>query len=459
MSSENQNVSTLLDGVKHVHFIGCGGAGMFPLVQILHAKGYVLSGSDVEETKITDSERAIGMTVSIGHDPANLGDADLVVYSAAIHTDNVERKEAVARGIRSVERSVLLGYVSSLYPKSIGVAGTHGKTTTTGLITDVLERSGKDPAAVIGGKLPLIGGYGKAGNSDTCVIEACEYSRTFLQLRPYIGVLLNVDNDHLEYFGSMENLKAAFRDFCELSQIVVYNIDDENSCEVVDGLDCELVTFGIDATNAMYRAVNIAEWRPGFYGFDVYAKGEYFAHLKLGFPGYHNVYNALAMCACAVILGCTATEIATSASAFGGMGRRFEIKGTCNGAVIVDDYGHHPAEIAATLETASKMNYKRIIAVHQPFTFSRTRNLMNEFVDVLNRADQVVLLPIMGSREVSDGTVHASDLAARLDNCILVDGLEESAQLIKAIGKEGDLVVCMSCGDLYKAADRMVELG
>ena len=230
----------LLDGVQHVHFIGCGGSGTYPLIQILHSRGLTISGSDVEETKITKAERAMGVTVYLEHDAAHLGDAQLVVYSAAIHDENPELKAARARGIPAVERSVMLGYVSRMYSHSVCVSGTHGKTTTTGMITTMLELAGKDPAAVIGGKLPLIGGYGKAGHGDDVVIEACEYSETFLHLTPFMGVILNIDNDHLEYYGTMGRLKMAFQKFALLSRTVVFNMDDRNTVDVVNS--CLLYT-------------------------------------------------------------------------------------------------------------------------------------------------------------------------------------------------------------------------
>ena len=446
----------LLESVHHVHCIGCGGSGMYPLIQILHSRGLALSGSDVEETKITAAEREMGMTVSIGHDAANLGDADLVVYSAAIHPGNPELDAARARGIKTVERSVLLGFVSRLYPQSVGVAGTHGKTTTTGMITTMLELAGRDPAAVIGGKLPLIGGYGKAGSGTSAVIEACEFSETFLQLTPSIGVILNIDHDHLDYYGTMGKLKLAFQKFALLSRTVVFNMDDRNTLDVMNSIDRPVLSFGIEE-EARFRAVNLQEYRPGFYEFDVEELGEPFAHLRLGVPGRHNVYNALAMCCCVRPLGLQPADAERAAENFKGMGRRFEVKGECNGAVIVDDYAHHPTELAATLKTARSLGYQRVIAVHQPFTYSRTKALMQDFADVLRSADQVVLLPVMGSREVDDGSVRSEDLAAKIPGSVVVDGLDAAADWVRAHAGKGDLVVCMSCGDLYKAADKMVE--
>ena len=445
----------LLDGVQHVHFIGCGGSGTYPLIQILHSRGLTISGSDVEETKITKAERAMGVTVYLEHDAAHLGDTQLVVYSAAIHDENPELKAARARGIPAVERSVMLGYVSRMYSHSVCVSGTHGKTPTTGMITTMLELAGKDPAAVIGGKLPLIGGYGKAGHGDDVVIEACEYSETFLHLTPFMGVILNIDNDHLEYYGTMGRLKMAFQKFALLSRTVVFNMDDRNTVDVVNSIDRPVFSFGINE-EARFRAVNIQEYRPGFYEFDVLELGEQFAHIKLGVPGYHNIYNALAMCCCARPLGLQPADAERAAAEFHGTGRRFEIKGECNGAPVVDDYAHHPTELAATMATAKKLGYKRIIAVHQPFTYSRTKALMDDFAAVLRQADQCVLLPIMGSREVDDGSVKSEDLAAKIPGSIVVDGLESAANWVKQNAREGDLVVCMSCGDLYKACDMMV---
>lgn len=456
MAYYNSYDPKLLDGVKRIHCIGCGGSGMFPLIQILHARGYTLTGSDVEETKITQAERAMGMTVTLGHDAANLGDAQLVVYSAAIHDVNPELQAAHAHGIRTVERAALLGYVSRLYPHSVGVAGTHGKTTTTGMIVTMLELAGKDPAAVIGGKLPLINGYGKVGGGDSIVVEACEYSETFLYLTSYLGIILNIDNDHLEYYGTMGKLKLAFQKFALLSRTVVFNLDDPNTLDVMNSIDRPVLSFGIE-NDARFRAVNIREYRPGFYEFDVEELGEHFAHLRLNVPGYHNIYNALAMCCCVRPLGLQPADAERAAENFKGMGRRFEVKGECNGAVIVDDYAHHPTELAATLKTARSLGYQRVIAVHQPFTYSRTKALMQDFADVLRSADQVVLLPVMGSREVDDGSVRSEDLAAKIPGSVVVDGLDAAADWVKAHAGKGDLVVCMSCGDLYKAADKMVE--
>ena len=440
----------LLDHVKKIHFIGCGGSGMYPLIQILNAKGYVISGSDVLDGSIIQYEREMGVKVSLGHSADNVIGTDLVVYSAAISKDNVELNAAASYGIPTVERSVLLGYVSRLYKDSICVSGTHGKTTTTSMITTALELAGR------GGKLPLIGGYGKAGKGDDIVIEACEYSETFLKLTPYLSVVLNIDNDHLDYYGSMGELKFAFKRFALMTQFMIFaNADDKNTMDVMYTLDRRVRTFGID-NDGDYRAVNVQEYKPGFFEFDLQEWGKVTGHIRLAVPGRHNVYNALAMCAVCRFVGLTVEQCADAALNFKGAGRRFELYGECNGAVVVDDYAHHPTEIRATLTTAREMGYKRLIAVHQPFTYSRTKMLFNDFVDVFKIPDITVLTPIMGSREPNDPSITSAKLAAQIPNAVLVDSLEAAAQWVKDNAREGDLVITLGCGDIYKASKMMV---
>ena len=288
------------------------------------------------------------------------------------------------------------------------------------------------------------------------MIEACEYSETFLHLTPFMGVILNIDNDHLEYYGTMGRLKMAFQKFALLSRTVVFNMDDRNTVDVVNSIDRPVFSFGINE-EARFRAVNIQEYRPGFYEFDVLELGEQFAHIKLGVPGYHNIYNALAMCCCVRPLGLKPEDAVRAAEQFHGTGRRFEIKGECNGAVIVDDYAHHPTEIRATLNTAKELGYNRVIAVHQPFTYSRTKMLFNDFVDVFKIPDITVITPIMGSREPNDPTITSAKLAAQIPNSVLVDSLEAAADWVKQNAREGDLVITLGCGDIYKASKMMVK--
>ena len=428
------------------------------LIQILAAKGYEISGSDVLDGSIIRYEREMGVKVSLGHNADNVVGADMVVYSAAISKDNVELNAAASYGIPTVERSVLLGYVSRLYKQSICVSGTHGKTTTTSMITTALELAGRDPSAVIGGKLPLINGYGKAGKGDDIVIEACEFAETFLKLTPYLSVVLNIDNDHLDYYGSMGELKFAFKRFALMTQFMIFaNADDKNTMDVMYTLDRRVRTFAID-NHADYRAVNVNEYKPGFFEFDLKEWNTTdTTRIRLSVPGRHNIYNALAMCAVCRFVGLSAEQCAEAALNFKGAGRRFEVYGECNGALVIDDYAHHPTELRATLNTAKEMGYKRLIAVHQPFTYSRTKMLFNDFVDVLKIPDITVLTPIMGSREPNDPTITSAKLAAQIPNSVLVDSLEAAADWVKQNAREGDLVITLGCGDIYKASKMMVK--
>ena len=449
----------LLDHVRKIHFIGCGGSGMFPLIQILAAKGYEISGSDVLDGSIIQTERKMGIRVTLGHNANNIVGADMVVYSAAIPKNNVELSAAESYGIPTVERSVLLGYVSRLYKSSICVAGTHGKTTTTAMITTALELAGRDPSAVIGGKLPLIGGYGKAGMGDEIVVEACEYAETFLKLTPYLSVVLNIDNDHLDYYGSMGELKFAFKRFSLMTQFMIFaNADDKNTMDVMYTIQRRVRTFGIK-NGGDYQAVNISEYRPGFYEFDLreWTTNGVTGHIKLAVPGYHNIYNALAMCAVCRSMGLSVAQCAEALDNFKGACRRFEVYGECNGAVVADDYAHHPTEMRATLTTARELGYKRLIAVHQPFTYSRTKMLLDDFADVLKLADIAVLTPILGSREPNDPTITSEKLAAKVPGAVTVESLDAAADWVRQNAREGDLVLTLGCGDIYKAARMMVE--
>lgn len=450
--------SKLLDGITKIHFVGIGGSGMFPLVQILHTVGYEITGSDVNEGDIIDRERKLGIPVTMQHKAENVHGAQLVVYTAAVMDDNPEVVEAKRLGIETVERSILLGYVTNTYPHSICIAGTHGKTTTTAMTTQILLMAGRDPAAVIGGKLPLIDAYGRYGADPEIVVEACEYSNTFLHMTPYFGVILNIDADHMEFFKTMANLKQSFRRFGLLTtHTLIANIDDMNTVEVVSDLDRHIVTFGKNVL-ADYRATNIVEYRPSFFAFDIEAAGAKQEHVELNVPGEHNVYNALAAYTTAILAGCAPHECKKGIEAFKGAGRRFEFLGEVNGVTIADDYAHHPTELEATLTAAKEMGYKNVWAVFQPFTYTRTERLLDDFARVLQIADHVVMTEIMGSRErAEDYTVRTKDLAAKIPDSVWFDGFDEVVQHVQQNAKEGDLVITLGCGDIYKAAKMMVK--
>lgn len=440
----------LLEGIKRIHMIGIGGSGMCPLAEILNAKGYILSGSDNNESDPLKRVRALGATVYMGHDAKNVEGAELLVYSAAIAQDNPELVEARKRGIPTMERSHLLGALTRKYNNVIGVCGTHGKTTVTSMITHILILNKREPNAVIGGRLPLVNSNGVVGSSETLVCEACEFVDTFLQMSPDVSVLLNVDNDHLDYFKTMDNLVSSFSKFVAMSKKAFVNGDDNLGLRAATATNANIVTFGFDSKNNYYPE-NITKGKFGFC-FDVMKNGEYVGHLDMHIPGKHNILNGLAAFSVCDDMGVEAKGIQKAVETFTGAGRRFEFLGKMNGFTLADDYAHHPTEIKATLSAAKELDYNNVIAVFQPFTFSRTALLKDEFIEALSLADKVILTPIMGSREVNTYGIYSEDIASKLKDAVVVDGFENIADKVVETAKEGDLVITMGGGDIYKAA-------
>ena len=444
----------LIQNIKRVHMIGIGGSGMCPLAEILHSKGYELSGSDNNESDPLKRVRKLGAKVFMGHNADNIKGAELVVYSAAISQDNPELCEARRLGIPTMERSVLLGALTRYYDNVIGVCGTHGKTTVTSMITHILILNKREPNAVIGGRLPLIGANGVTGASETLVCESCEFVDTFLEMSPDVSVLLNIDNDHLDYFKTMENLTASFRKFISMSSLCYVTGDDKLALTAADGIDAEIVRFGL-SENCDYRAENVRKGRFGFI-FDVLKNGAYLTTLEMHVPGRHNILNGLAAFAVCERMGVEPAGIAEAVTSFTGAGRRFEFLGNY-GFTLADDYAHHPTEIKATLTAAKELDYKRVTVVFQPFTFSRTALLKDEFIEALSIADKVILTPIMGSREVNTYGISSEQLAAGLRDAVIIDGFENIAEHIIKTAQDGDIVITMGGGDIYKAAHIVQE--
>lgn len=448
--------TSVLQRVKRVHFIGIGGSGMSALAGILHAEGYQLTGSDNNESDTLARIRSLGIPVQMGHRAENIAGAELVVYTAAVHADNPEIRAAKENGVPLCSRAQLLGLLSLRYPQTLAVSGTHGKTTTTSMLTQILYMAGKDPTAVIGGKLPFIGGSSREGKSDLMVCEACEFQDSFLTLHPAVSVILNIDNDHLEYFKSMQNLIAHFGMFAsQTTRALVYNGGDANTRLAVEKIPLAKTTFGLDDGSDYFPAdIHVADHRIVF---DVMRRGVRAACVTLHIPGRHNILNALAAFAAASLAGVADADIERALCAFTGAQRRFERLGTTPaGAVVADDYAHHPTELAATLRAAGELGYKAVWAVFQPFTFSRTAMLLDEFAAALRLADHVVLAPIMGSREVNTYGIRSEDLAAKLPGSVCLPTFEEIADYIRANAGAGDLVLTMGCGDIYKAAKLML---
>lgn len=442
----------LLKTRKHIHFIGIGGSGMFPMVQILHSEGFYITGSDNNETETTKIERKMGIPVTLGQAAENIEGADLIVYTAAIMADNPELIAAKASGVPCLERSDMLGLLTRRYGKAICVAGTHGKTTTSAMIAQTLLEGGFDPSAFIGGKVKALGGSGRAGKSDIFVVEACEFVDTFLKLSNDISVILNIDNDHLDYFGTIENSIKSFRKFASNSTgPVIVNGDDANTMKAVEGLDKEIITFGWSSKNDYY-AENVRFLGGAKSGYTLMHHGEAICEIRLSIPGKHNILNSMACAAVCLYLGMNPEEMAEHIDKFPGAGRRFEILGEVNGVTIADDYAHHPTEIAATLKAAKEMDFHEVWAVFQPFTYSRTALLMDDFVTALSVADHVVMSEIMGSREKNTYNVYTKDLAEKIPGSVWFNTFQEMADYTMSHAAPGDLVITLGCGDVYKCA-------
>ncbi len=448
---------SILNGKKHIHFIGIGGSGMYPLAQILHAEGFSLSGSDNNQTDTLEKIESMGIKVFLGQRASNIEGADLIVHSAAIMADNEELVASKNSGVPVLERSELLGIISAHFANAICISGTHGKTTATSMLTQIMMESEKDPTVVVGGKLKAIDGSGRVGKSEHMVCEACEFVDTFLKLSPDIAVILNIDEDHMDYFKTMDNLIASFNKFSKLAtKSVLINGDDEYSKQAISGVTTEIVTFGLGESNDYY-AKNIVQKSGIHTNFDFMKEDKVLCNIDIFVPGIHNVLNAVAACAAAVMSGVDPTKLGDGLKDFRGAGRRFEVVGVVDGITVVDDYAHHPAEIAVTLDAANSMDFERVIAVHQPFTFSRTKKLLDDFATVLQKADIVVLSKIMGSREKNIYNIHTKDLADKIPQSIAFEEFEEISDYVCSIAKKGDLVITMSCGDINKCAKMIVE--
>lgn len=453
-----KNIDTLLKESKKIHFIGIGGAGMCPIAEILLSLGYQVTGSDNNDTETFRRIEKEGAKVFLGQVKENISDdTELVIYTNAILKGNEELEYAKAN-FPCFERAEALGALSRVFSNCIGVCGTHGKTTTSSMTTQILMEAGLDPSAVIGGKLPLINAYGRYGHSQNFVCESCEFNNTFLHMNPDIAVILNIDEDHLDFFGNLENIKKSFRKFAELTtKAIVYNGDDENTVDTLKGIEGKkLISVGRGEQNN-WVAKNI--YVPGGFHseYDAYYNGKFMARIVLSVPGEHNVLNSLCAIAAAYESGADMKSICRGLKAFGGAARRFELLGTYCGVTFADDYAHHPAEIKVTLEAAMKMGYKHVWAVHQPFTFSRTSLLLDDFAQVLQIADKCVISAIMGSREVNTIGIKASDLSQKVPGSVQLDTFEEICDYVCDNAVEGDLVITLGCGDVYKVARMMCK--
>ncbi len=444
-----------LDSVKRVHFVGIGGSGMSPLAEILLAKGYQITGSDSGKSDNIVRLRSKGVTIFDAHEADNLGDTELLVYTSAVPQDNPELVAAKERGIPMIERGALLGEISQTYARTFAVAGTHGKTTTSSMLSHTMLKGGIDASVFIGGRLPLINANGCAGQSDIMVCEACEFQDHYLSMKPAYGIILNVDADHLEYFGDLNGVIASFRKFAQLCDTLIVNADDANTLTAIEGLDKPVITCGT-ADTCEWQAKNIT-FADAYGAFDCYHNGEFYAHIQLGVPGKHNVGNALTVIAAANQCDMTVGQVVDGIADFHGAGRRFEILGTFADITVVDDYAHHPTEITATLTAAKSMGYRHVWAIFQPFTFSRTARHLDAFAASLSIADTAVVSDIMGSRETNKWNVYAHQITDKMTNGVHIADFEGITAYILEHAQPGDLVVTMGGGNVYFCARMIIE--
>lgn len=452
-------MSDILDSVKRLHFVGIGGSGMCPMAEILLNEGYEITGSDANESDTLERVRSYGIKVFMGHSPENIGDAQAVVYTAAARLDNPELVAAKERGIPIFERSVVLGMLTKRFKNAVAVAGTHGKTTTTAMLTQILLQANLDPSAIIGGKLPLIGGNGRVGKSDIMVCEACEYVDTFLQLHPAISLILNLEPDHLDYFKTLENIIGSFRTFAmQTSKTLIVNGDDPEVIHAITGLDhAEIITFGESYENDYFPAAK-NESDTACEDFTLMYKGESLCRINLQVPGEHNMMNALGAAAAAHHLGVKGETIATALNAFTGVHRRFEVLGKFGGITVADDFAHHPTELAAVLSSAERMGFNSVWAVFQPHTYSRTSMLLDDFATALSIPAHVVMTDILAVREENIYGVKIEDLEEKIPGSCHFNSFQEIASFVTANAVPGDLILTLGGGDIYKCANIMVEM-
>ena len=444
---------------KRVHLVGIGGVSMCPLAEVLRRMGMEVQGSDMTESKTVLHLRELGIEVAIGHNAENLGECDVVIRTAAVRDSNPEIAGAVARGIPVYERAQAWGAIMRHYQNAICVSGTHGKTTTTSMCTHIFMAAQKDPTVMIGGTLPLLGAGYRVGQGDTIILESCEYCNSFLSFFPTVAILLNVAEDHLDFFKDLRDIESSFRRFAELvpdNGFVIANLDDEGVRETLEGYTRPVVSFSRTDKSADCYPENLTLTN-GLPAFDVVIKGEVYTHIALQVGGDHNISNALAASAAAYVLGIPGEAVAEGLGSFTGAGRRFEHKGTYNGAEIYDDYAHHPDELHALLTTAKTLGYKRVVVAFQPHTYTRTAKLFDRFVEELKLADVAVLAEIYAAREQNTIGISSSDLCRNIPGSVYCPTLERTAEQVRRILCPGDLFLTVGAGDIYRVGEKLLE--
>lgn len=449
----------------HIHFIGIGGISMSGLAEVLLEEGFTITGSDAHESPLTKKLEQQGARIYYGQRASNIEDStDLVVYTAAIHPDNPEYACCVEKNLPMLTRAELLGQIMRNYETPIAISGTHGKTTTTSMVSHILLAADNDPTISVGGILPAIGGNIRVGKSQTFVTEACEYTNSFLSFFPKISIILNIDADHLDFFKDLDDIRHSFRLFTEklpADGTLIINSDTPEYETIIADLPCEIVTYGLN-TPADYTASDIRFDEFGNGSFECYRKGQFVGNFSLKVPGIHNISNALATIALGMKMGLNAATIQRGLSEFHGTDRRFQFKGKIGDITIIDDYAHHPTEIKATLNTAKNYPHKTTWCVFQPHTYTRTKALMDDFAEALTLADKVILADIYAARETDNLGISSQTLQEKIQKlggeCYYFPTFDEIENFLLENCVPGDLILTMGAGDVVKIGENLLGL-
>lgn len=449
---------------KNIHMIGIGGVSMSGIAAILKNFGFTVTGSDMTESDATNSLKQKGIKVTIGHNLEDVAKSDVVVYTAAIKDTDPEILEAKRLNIKTIERADFLGALTRCYKDTICISGTHGKTTTTSMVSLCFVEALKDPSIQVGALLKELNGNYKVGNSEHFIIEACEYVESFLKFSPKAEIILNIDNDHLDYFKNFENIKNAFIKYVKLlpdDGILVVNGDDDNCLSLKQFTNAKTITYGITNKNTNFFAVNIVFDNDGFAEFDVYHNDAFYDRIKLNVPGMHNVLNALACISLCDAYGIDKNYIKKALLKFTGANRRFEFKGKVNGASIYDDYGHHPTEIIATAKSLMNKKYNKSWVVFQPHTYSRTKNLLDDFAKALLNFDNIIVLDIYAAREKNTFDISSKDLVNKIislgKNAKYIPDFDECVNYLKNNVQNGDIVMTLGAGTVTKIGPMLID--
>lgn len=448
----------------NLHFTGIGGISMSALAEIMISRGFTVIGSDSHESKITDHLESLGAKIFYNQVAGNISsDIDVLIYTAAIKQDNPELVKAKELGIPLLTRAEFLGQIMLNYPMAIGVSGTHGKTTTTSMLSQIMLEGNTDPTILVGGIMPAIHGNTRVGHSDKLITEACEYTNSFLSFKPNMAIILNVAADHLDFFKDLDDIRHSFRKFAELvpnDGFLVINSDIDNLEYFTDGLKCKVITVGSDPAKSDYSATNIEfdQFAKGSY--DLVVNGEKSFHVALNVTGEHNIYNSLAAIAAAHAMGISDENIKAGLTQYGGTDRRFQYKGKVGDVTIIDDYAHHPDEITATIKTAKHYPHKKMWVVFQPHTYSRTKSLLPEFGKALKEADAVVLADIYAAREKDTLGVSSLDVKKEIEKygteVHYYPSFSEIENFLLESCSPGDLLITMGAGDVVKIGEHLL---